>query len=152
MIKREAVFAMPPKSTQIISYPCAIRNTTSPHSSIKPSKLAVRFAFASDATIPQADTGTSAIRTPTKIKHKPGPRREPINIVLRHELPLPAATPSRTKRPRKVEFKLSSYTHLTTLTAHGRRGRGGRAGTLAEPGLKAMNASKEPSQTRGERA
>jgi len=48
---------------------------------------------------------TPSNRSPVKSKQRPGPRKHPISVVPCW-VPLPAATPSRAKRCRTVEFKL----------------------------------------------
>jgi hypothetical protein len=62
-------------------------------------------------------------RSPVKFKQRPGPRKEPIAMAPRWAPP-PAATPSRAKRCRTVEFKLG----VLSWAEHGRvdDGQGGK--------------------------
>ena len=72
--------------------------------------------FSQASLQPTADTPrTPSNRSPVKFKQRPGPRKHPISVVPRW-VPLPAATPSRAKRCRTVEFKL----RVLSWAEHGR--------------------------------
>jgi len=98
--------------------------------------------FSQASLQPTADTPrTPSNRTPVKFKQRPGPRKHPISVAPRW-VPLPAATPSRAKRCRTVEFKL----RVLSWAEHGRvdDGNGGKRKPTCEEvrvrfGLKQRN-------------